>query len=64
VFFEIIERKSKMKNTYEIKDNTNTINAFRGNNILEAIDEYLAYFNDRKVETIKSVTLFHYGNLK
>ncbi len=53
-----------MKNTYEIKDNTNTINAFRGNNILEAIDEYLAYFNDRKVETIKSVTLFHYGNLK
>tara|TARA_X000000368_G_C22712128_1_gene571510 strand:- start:247 stop:405 length:159 start_codon:yes stop_codon:yes gene_type:complete len=51
-----------MKNTYEIKDNTDTINAFKGHNVLEAINNYLAYFDNRGVNTIKSVILFHYGS--
>ena len=54
----------KTKNTYEIKDNTDTKNAFNGNNVLEAINEYLTYFDNRGIDTIKSVTLFHYGNSK
>ena len=51
----------KTKNTYQIKDHTDTKNAFNGNNVLEAIDEYLKYFDDRGLDSIKSVTLFISG---
>ena len=58
----LLIKKMKTKNTYEIKDNTDTKNAFNGNNVLEAINEYLTYFDNRGIDTIKSVTLFHYGS--
>ena len=49
-------------NLYGTDNYQDTKNAFNGNNVLEAINEYLTYFDNRGIDTIKSVTLFHYGN--